>query len=56
MKTQQIAAKAARAQLPYQLATQIRELLDAAKAAAKLTAEEWSEVESLAIELATEEV
>jgi hypothetical protein len=53
--TKQIAAKAARAQLPYQLATQIRELLDESKAAAKLSADDWAEVEQKVLELVSEE-
>lgn len=55
MTVKQIAAAAARAQLPYDLATRIRTLLDEARALAKLGAEEWAEVERLAIELVTDE-
>lgn len=55
MTSKQIEAKAARAQLPYKLALQIRELLDAARAEHKMGAEEWRELEGEVLELVGEE-
>lgn len=55
MTTRQIEAKAARAHVPYEVAKQIRALLDAAKAQGKYTSDEWADVEAQIIELVTEE-
>lgn len=55
MTTRHIEAKQARANLPFELAKKIRALLDAARAEAKLGAEEWAELEREVLELVSEE-
>lgn len=54
MTIEQLSKKQAEANLPFELARQIRELLDAAKKTWK-GEDDWEDIESQVIELVTEE-
>ena len=55
MTTRQIEMKQSRVNLPFELAKKIRALLDAAKAEAKMSAEDWHDLEGEVLELVAEE-